>query len=215
MAGLKHPVTPDGRCRPWQALAIGRSGHRPCAKSALVHDLVAAHRAIKDAKSVGDSKAEAEAHRAVDRAKQALGERGPIWWEDGAPDLNRQMVKNTPYTTWYAREVQGRCAKARIDAATGIPRPGGVERGPLVVYSIVGNGPWTSSGECEGEAAPCPMGTALARLPMSSVASRRTVRQRTRTILSSIWAHYLPLLMTCAISPRKVSEPDPTAKRYQ
>ena len=69
---------------------------------------LAARRAIKDAKCVSDSKAEAEAHRAVDRAKQASGERGPIWWEDGAPDLNRQIVKNTPYTTWYAREVQGR-----------------------------------------------------------------------------------------------------------
>jgi hypothetical protein len=56
---------------------------------------------------------------------------------------------------------------------------------------------------------------ASARLPMSSAASRMTVRQRTSTILSSICAHYLLRLMTCAISPRKISEPDPTVKRYQ
>ena len=38
----------------------------------------------------------------VERAKQALGERGPVWWTDGAPDFNRRMVKNTPYRDWYA-----------------------------------------------------------------------------------------------------------------
>jgi hypothetical protein len=48
---------------------------------------------------------EAEAHRAVDEAKQALWERGPVWWKDGAPDLNRQMVKNTPYAAWYAKKT--------------------------------------------------------------------------------------------------------------
>jgi hypothetical protein len=72
-----------------------------------VHDLMAARRAVKNAKASGDQGAEAEAHRAVDRVKQALGERGPVWWKDGAPDLNRQMVKNTPYSAWYT-EVRRR-----------------------------------------------------------------------------------------------------------
>ncbi len=35
-------------------------------------------------------------------AKRALGERGPVWWTDGAPDLNRPIVRNTPYSAWYA-----------------------------------------------------------------------------------------------------------------
>jgi hypothetical protein len=39
----------------------------------------------------------------VDDAKQALGERGPVWWDDGSPDLNRHMAKNTPYADWYAK----------------------------------------------------------------------------------------------------------------
>jgi hypothetical protein len=29
--------------------------------------------------------AEAAAHRAVDEVKRALGERGPVWWDDGSP----------------------------------------------------------------------------------------------------------------------------------
>jgi hypothetical protein len=38
---------------------------------------------------------------AYTRAKVALGERGPVWWSDGAPDFNRHLVKNTPYRSWY------------------------------------------------------------------------------------------------------------------
>ena len=30
-------------------------------------------------------------------AKVELGERGPVWWSDGAPDYNRHLIKNTPY----------------------------------------------------------------------------------------------------------------------
>jgi hypothetical protein len=42
------------------------------------------------------------ARAAVDRAKVALGERGPAWWTDGAPDLNRRLVRGTPYAAWFA-----------------------------------------------------------------------------------------------------------------
>jgi hypothetical protein len=41
------------------------------------------------------------ARQAVDAAKRGLGERGPLWWNDGAPDYNRRMVRNTPYAGWY------------------------------------------------------------------------------------------------------------------
>jgi hypothetical protein len=43
-----------------------------------------------------------DARRRVDKAKVVLGERGPIWWTDGAPDYNTHMVKNTPYADWFA-----------------------------------------------------------------------------------------------------------------
>jgi hypothetical protein len=38
----------------------------------------------------------------VDATKRALGERGPPWWTDGAPDWNRHLAKNTPYRDWFA-----------------------------------------------------------------------------------------------------------------
>lgn len=50
----------------------------------------------------GEADAVAAARRMVDEAKVALGERGPVWWTDGAPDLNRHMARTTPYARWYA-----------------------------------------------------------------------------------------------------------------
>lgn len=43
------------------------------------------------------------ARQAVQIAKEGLGERGPVWWKDGARDYNRHLAKNTPYAEWYAR----------------------------------------------------------------------------------------------------------------
>jgi len=37
----------------------------------------------------------------VDAAKRELGERGPVWWSDGAPDLNRRLARNTCYAEWF------------------------------------------------------------------------------------------------------------------
>ena len=54
------------------------------------------------ARADNDSDALAAARGAVDAAKVGLGERGPVWWNDGAPDLNRRMAKNTPYGAWLA-----------------------------------------------------------------------------------------------------------------
>jgi DNA end-binding protein Ku len=103
--GLKHPVTPDGRYfvvrgRLWRmANPDLDEGQRPT----LVKQLMTARRAVRDAKSNGDQDAEAAAHRAVDDAKRALGERGPVWWKDGSPDSNRHMAKSTPYAGWYSK----------------------------------------------------------------------------------------------------------------
>lgn len=97
--------TPDGRYivvrgRLWRA-------SDPCldpdTRARHVAALMDARRAVKAARSSGDRMAEAAARKAVDRAKVALGERGPVWWDDGAPDLNRRMVKNTPYAGWFDR----------------------------------------------------------------------------------------------------------------
>ena len=68
----------------------------------LVGRLMAARRAVRDAKKRSAREAEAAVHRDVDEVKRALSERGPMWWDDGSPDLNRRMAKNTPYADWYA-----------------------------------------------------------------------------------------------------------------
>ena len=107
-------VTPDGR----YLVVRGRLWRRtrpdldPAAREALVADLMAARRAVKDGKAAGDPEAVARARRAVDAAKHGLGERGPVWWDDGAPDLNRHMARTTPYAAWFATEAEGRTGAA-------------------------------------------------------------------------------------------------------
>jgi hypothetical protein len=79
-------------------------------RASLVDELMAARRAVRTARIAKDHNAEAVAHERVDEVKQALGERGPVWWNDGSPDLNRYMAKNTPYADWYAsltRQARG------------------------------------------------------------------------------------------------------------
>jgi hypothetical protein len=60
---------------------------------------MAARRAVRDAK--GNPAAMAGARAEVNKAKRALGERGPVWWTDGEPDYNRHMALNTPYAAWF------------------------------------------------------------------------------------------------------------------
>ncbi|MDH2329033.1 hypothetical protein QCN27_19480 [Cereibacter sp. SYSU M97828] len=95
--------TPDGRYiivrgRLWRAT----NPNLPEAdRQQLVQALMDARRAAKAARAKEDSEAEDAAHQAVDAAKHALGERGPVWWTDGSPDLNRKMVRNTGYAAWH------------------------------------------------------------------------------------------------------------------
>lgn len=101
-------LTPDGRYlivkqRLWRAADPGLSADR---RQALVHELMDARRAVRAA--AGDPAALREARRRVHAAKVALGERGPVWWRDGAPDYNRHLVKNTPYAAWFASLPEAR-----------------------------------------------------------------------------------------------------------
>lgn len=97
--------TPDGRYlvvrgRLWRAVDPALPAEE---RDTLVHALMDARRAVAHAKRAGDAPALAAARRAVDATKHRLGERGPVWWTDGAPDLNRHLGKNTPYAEWFAR----------------------------------------------------------------------------------------------------------------
>jgi hypothetical protein len=68
-------------------------------RARLVQELMSARRAVRDAK--GDPDARARARKRVDDAKVSLGERGPVWWHDGAPDFKRHLAKNTHYVEWF------------------------------------------------------------------------------------------------------------------
>lgn len=99
----RYPHTPDGRYfvvngRLWRT---SNPGLDPDVRQALVDQLMTARRQVGIAKKAGDGDAERRARAAVDAAKRALGERGPVWWTDGAPDLNRKMVGSTPYAGWF------------------------------------------------------------------------------------------------------------------
>ena len=101
-----RPATPDGRYfvvrgRLWRAVNPHLS---PAERDRHVHALMDARRAVKAALQADDAAALAAARQAVDAAKRALGERGPVWWNDGAPDYNRHLAKNTPYADWFAAQ---------------------------------------------------------------------------------------------------------------
>jgi hypothetical protein len=103
-AHQEYPVTPDGRYfvvrgRLWRT---SNPALAPDLRQAWVDKLMQARRQVGLAKKAGDMEGERSARAAVDEAKRVLGERGPVWWLDGAPDLNRKMVTNTPYADWYA-----------------------------------------------------------------------------------------------------------------
>lgn len=102
MSGPKsYPCTPDGRYfvvrgRLWR---LSNPTLDEATRAELVSELMSARRAVREAK--GDRGATRSARRRVDDAKTKLGERGPVWWDDGAPDYNRHMVVNTPYADWF------------------------------------------------------------------------------------------------------------------
>ncbi|KQS74396.1 hypothetical protein ASG25_00300 [Rhizobium sp. Leaf384] len=97
-----HPHTPDGRYFVVRG-RLWRTSNPDIPEServTLVSELMAARRAVRDARGEPDQTRQARAR--VDAAKTALGERGPVWWTDGEPDYNRHLVRNTPYAAWHA-----------------------------------------------------------------------------------------------------------------
>ncbi|MEX5684638.1 hypothetical protein [Pseudomonas silesiensis] len=98
-----NPVTPDGRYfvvkgQLWRCSNPSLSEE---VRQRLVNDLMTARREVKVAKASGDDGELTVAREHVQAAKVALGERGPVWWNDGSPDFNRHQVANTPYAEWF------------------------------------------------------------------------------------------------------------------
>ncbi len=96
-------LTPDGRYVVIRGRLWRTSDPRlaPEERAALVSALMTARRDVGSALRTCQVEAQTEARRRVQAAKVALGERGPVWWDDGAPDFNRRMVANTPYAKWF------------------------------------------------------------------------------------------------------------------
>ncbi|MHA6323936.1 hypothetical protein [Roseivivax sp. CAU 1753] len=101
MARKSYPETPDGRYfvakgRLWRKTdpALDDSTRR-----AAVKRLMQARRAVGLAKNDAETRS---ARDAVDAAKRDLGERGEVWWDDGAPDEGGRHPKNTSYAEWWA-----------------------------------------------------------------------------------------------------------------
>jgi hypothetical protein len=99
-----NPTTPDGRYfivhgRLWRC---SNPALPPEVRDELVKELMAARRAKQTAMRNSDAAAREAARVRVDAVKHQLGERGSVWWDDGAPDYNRHMARTTPYADWAA-----------------------------------------------------------------------------------------------------------------
>lgn len=95
--------TPDGRYivvrgRLWRASDPRLSDKD---RERLVKNLMDARREVGKARREGDDPGEKAARAKVHAAKVALGERGPVWWEDDAPDQTRTLARNSTYADWW------------------------------------------------------------------------------------------------------------------
>ena len=99
------PVTPDGR----YIVVRGRLWRRTDPALAedererLVAELMSARSAKGAARRAGDDDAAEAARERLQAAKEGLGERGPVWWDDDEPDLTRHLARTTAYAGWWAR----------------------------------------------------------------------------------------------------------------
>ena len=101
MTRKDYPRTPDGRyfvakSRLWRCTNPDLD---EAERRALVKRLMKGRLGVRNARDEAEEKA---ARALVHEAKVALGERGPVWWDDGAPDENRRHPKNTSYADWWA-----------------------------------------------------------------------------------------------------------------
>ncbi|WP_234990002.1 hypothetical protein [Altererythrobacter xiamenensis] len=82
-------------------------------RARLVSELMDARRAVGASLRSGDTSAEKAARAKVHAAKTALGERGPVWWSDGAPDENRKLIKNSSYADWWMGQAGSRTSGSK------------------------------------------------------------------------------------------------------
>lgn len=104
----KYPHTPDGR------YFVAKNRLWRCTDPRLDEDekrthikaLMKARRAVRTALQQDDEDALRQARNAVQNAKEALGERGPVWWNDDAPDEGGLAPHNSSYAEWWESKRQ-------------------------------------------------------------------------------------------------------------
>ncbi len=102
----KYPHTPDGRYfvaknRLWRCTDPRLDEEQ---KRIHIKALMKARRAVRTAQQQDDEDAIRQARDAVQSAKEALGERGPVWWDDDAPDEGGLAPHNSSYAEWWERQ---------------------------------------------------------------------------------------------------------------
>lgn len=100
----KYPHTPDGRYfiaknQLWRCTDPRLSDDE---KRTHIKTLMKARRAVRNAQQQNDEIALRQAREAVQSAKELLGERGLVWWQDGAPDEGGLAPHNSSYAEWWA-----------------------------------------------------------------------------------------------------------------
>ena len=89
MSRKERPVTPDGR------YLVARGVLKRCTNPELPDQVRRkAVKSMMQARMSGDKDA-------VLKAKTELGEAGPVWWNDGAPDYSGTAPGASPYKDWW------------------------------------------------------------------------------------------------------------------
>ena len=111
MAARTYPTTPDGR----YFVARGRLWRKTnprlndTERRAAIKALMQARRDERLAKNATEA---GSALFRIKEAKRQLGEDGPVWWTDGAPDESGKAPENSSYADWWA----GLSADEKADA---------------------------------------------------------------------------------------------------
>ena len=99
----KYPHTPDGRYfvaknRLWRCTDPRLDEDE---KQSYIKALMKARRDVRKAQQLEDEESLRQARHAVQAAKEALGERGPVWWDDNALDETGLAPHNSSYAKWW------------------------------------------------------------------------------------------------------------------
>lgn len=102
MGRKAYPQTPDGRYFVARGVLWRRTDPNLEEPERRAH-VKALMRARLGVRNAGTDEEERAARAAVHAAKVELGEQGPVWWDDGAPDYTRRAPRNTPYADWWKK----------------------------------------------------------------------------------------------------------------